>query len=318
MIDRLIDKIRQTGNPTVVGLDPLYGMIPTKIKNTMLAKHGKTPQAAAEMFIAFNKGLIDALYDIVPAVKPQIAMYEKYGFYGIRAYIETTSYAKEKGMFVIGDVKRGDISSTASAYASHLEGTEIEGEWFDIWNTDAVTLNPYMGYDAIEPFVKACNEKDKGVFILVKTSNQSSVDFQDVVVQSGSGSGGNETELLFETVAKHVSQWGANAMGKNGYSKICAVVGATSGTGVASADYRQKVRKLMPNTFFLIPGYGAQGGTAADIREMFDKDGGGCIVNSSRGIIAAHQKSDKYNDENFADAAREAALAMKTDLLSAL
>ena len=315
MIDRLMGKIRQIGNPTVVGLDPTYEMIPAKIKNQMLEKYGKTPQAAAEMFLTFNKGLIDSLYDIVPAVKPQIAMYEKYGFYGIRAYIETTAYAKEKGMFVIGDIKRGDISSTAEAYAAHLEGAEIEGEWFDIWNTDAVTLNPYMGYDAIQPFVKASVEKDKGVFILVKTSNQSSVDFQDVAVYGGAGDG---AELLFETVAKHVSSWGENAMGASGYSKICAVVGATSGTGAASANYRARLRELMPKTFFLIPGYGAQGGTAADIREMFDSGGGGCIVNSSRGIIAAYQKSDKFGDDGFAEAARVAAVAMRDDLMSVL
>ena len=311
MPDRLISKIQKMGNPTVVGLDPTYEMIPAKIKNEMLEKYGKTPQAAAEMFIAFNKGLIDSLYDIVPAVKPQIAMYEKYGFYGIRAYIETTAYAKEKGMFVIGDIKRGDISSTAEAYAAHLAGAEIEGDRFDIWNTDAVTLNPYMGFDAIKPFLNACTEKDKCVFILVKTSNQSSVDFQDVAVQGGSEGG---SSLLYETVAKHVKMWGESVMGKNGYSKICAVVGATSGTGAASANYRARLRELMPNTFFLIPGYGAQGGTAADIREMFDKDGGGCIINSSRGIIAAYKKNDKFGEDNFADAARAAALEMKEDL----
>jgi len=305
MIDRLIEKIDRTGNPSVVGLDPTYEMIPEKIKKEMLGLYGKTPKAVAEMFIAFNKGLIDSLYDVVPAVKPQIAMYEKYGVEGIRAYIETINYAKEKEMIVIGDIKRGDIASTAAAYAAHLEGVYIEGEWFDLWNTDAVTLNPYMGFDAIEPFIKPCNERDKGIFVLVKTSNPSSRELQELKV--------GEKSLwvypwLFEETAKLVRKWGKLAMGNKRYSKVGAVVGATYG------DIGKKLRKIMKHTFFLVPGYGAQGGKAADVRDFFDKDGRGCVVNSSRGIIAAYQKDSRYGDDNFGDAARVAALDMKNDI----
>ena len=310
MIDRLIEKIDKTENPTVVGLDPLYEMIPEKIKREMLEKHGKTPKAVAEMFWLFNKQLIDGLCDMVPAVKPQIAMYEKYGTEGIRVYIETTKYAKEKGLIVIGDVKRGDIASTAAAYASHLEGVDIEGEKFDIWHTDAVTLNPYMGYDVIEPFIKPCIDNDKGMFILVKTSNKSGESFQELKLCV---SGFNDT-LFFQRVAEYVRDWGKLAMGQNGYSKVGAVLGATSSRFSILGSFGKKMRKMMPNTFFLIPGYGAQGGTGKDVKDFFDKDKRGCIVNSSRGIIAAYQKDSKYSDENFVDAAREAALLMQKDL----
>ena len=304
MIDRLIDKIDRMDNPTVVGLDPTYEMIPEKIKKEMLALYGKTPKAVAEMFVAFNKGLIDSLHDIVPAAKPQIAMYEKYGIDGINAYIQTIRYAKEKGMIVIGDIKRGDIASTAAAYAAHLEGVEVEGEWFDLWNTDAVTLNPYMGFDGIEPFIKPCNEHDKGIFILVKTSNPSSREIQDLEVCGTSGG----CIAVYEMMAELVREWGKLAMGNKGYSKIGAVVGATH------KNQGEKLRTIMPNTFFLVPGYGAQGGKASDIKGFFDQDNRGCIVNSSRGIIAAYKNDSKYSDDHFGDAARDAALHMKQDI----
>ena len=291
MIDRLIEKIERLDNPSVVGLDPTYEIIPPKIKKEKLDRHGKTPKAVAEMFIAFNKALIDSLYDVIPAVKPQIAMYEKYGIEGIRAYIETINYAKEKNMIVIGDIKRGDISSTAAAYAAHIEGVEIEGERYDLWQEDAVTLNPYMGFDGIEPFIKPCNDLDKGIFVLVKTSNPSSGELQD-----------------HEKAAGLVSEWGKLAMGKKGYSKVGAVVGATQ------KEQGEWLRKIMPHTFFLVPGYGAQGGSGKDIRDFFDKDGKGCIVNSSRGIIAAYMKDPRYGEENFTDAARVAALDMRDDI----
>jgi len=320
MIDRLMDKIDKMKNPTVVGLDPLYDMIPEKIKSEMLERYGKTPKAVSEMFVEFNKGLIDSFYDIVPAVKPQIAMYEKYGVDGINAYIETIKYAKEKNMIVIGDIKRGDIASTAEAYASHLEGVEIEGEMFDPWNTDAVTLNPYMGFDAIEPFIKPCNERDKGMFILVKTSNPTSVQIQDLESPMGDIDLKHiftleRTPRVYQYVAKLVNEWGKLAMGKSGYSKVGAVLGATLKHTFYSDDViRKEMRRLMPNTFFLIPGYGAQGAGAKDIKDFFDKDGRGCIVNSSRGIIAAYKNNSKYSDDNFGEAAREAALAMQVDL----
>lgn len=299
MIDRLINQIEQMANPTVVGLDPTYEMIPKAIREEMLEKYGKTPKAVSEMFLSFNKAIINQICDLVPAVKPQIAMYEQYGIEGLKAYTETIAYAKEKGLFIIGDIKRGDIASTAAAYAAHLNGVQIEGTRFDLWNEDAVTLNPYMGFDAIKPFISPCNEYDKGIFLLVKTSNPSGKEIQDLICDG---------KPIYEHVAQLVSEWGELAMGQNGYSKIAAVVGATY------KEQGQELRKKMPHTFFLIPGYGAQGASGDDIRGYFDQNGRGCIVNSSRGIIAAYQKDSKYGDHNFAEAAREKALAMKKDL----
>ncbi len=303
MIDRLMEKIDSLKNPTVVGLDPTYEMIPGTLKSEMLNQYGKTSKAVANMLFSFNREIIDGVCDIVPAVKLQIAMYEQYGLDGLTAYMETIYYAKEKGLMVIGDIKRGDIASTATAYAAHINGVEIEGEHFDLWNEDAVTLNPFMGFDAIKPFVQPCNEYDKGLFLLVKTSNPSGKEIQDLICDG---------MPIYEHVAKLVSEWGTLAMGKNGYSKIAAVVGAT---------YQEQGRQLrikMPHTFFLIPGYGAQGGTAADLKGYFDQDGKGCIVNSSRGIIGAYKKDGKYQDHNVADAARDAAMAMRLDLEGAL
>lgn len=298
MIDTLLRKIDSMNNPTVVGLDPTIEMIPALLKAEMFEKFGKNPKAVGEMFLKFNKDIIDSIEDIVPAVKPQIAMYEKYGLEGIRSYLETIEYASKKRMVVIGDIKRGDISSTAAAYAAHIEGTEIDGEEFDLWKEDWVTINPYLGIDGIQPFIDACNKKDRGVFILVKTSNPSSSQLQDIVVNN---------KTIYENVAELVNQWGTQSMGTMGYSRIGAVVGATH------KEQGQKLREMMPHTFFLVPGYGAQGGTGADLKGFFDKDGRGCIVNSSRGIIAAYKKNDKYGDK-VGEAAREAALAMKADL----
>lgn len=299
MIDRLMDKIEKTANPTVVGLDPAYEMMPRQIKDEMLEKHGKTTKAVAKMFLSFNRGIIDHVSDLVPAVKLQIAMYEQYGIEGLKAYLGTITYAKKKGLIVIGDVKRGDIASTAAAYAAHIGGVVIEDTRFDLWNEDAVTLNPYMGFDGIKPFLLPCNEYDKGIFILVKTSNPSGKELQDLVADGAP---------VYEHTAQLVSQWGEAAMGSSGYSKVGAVVGATY------KEQGEELRKKMPHTFFLIPGYGAQGASGDDIRGYFDKDGRGCIVNSSRGIIAAYQKNSKYADENYAEAAREATLLMKKDL----
>ena len=299
MIDRLMNRIEKIENPTVVGLDPTYEMIPAHIKDEMLNKYGKTPKAAAKMFQSFNQEIIDHISDLVPAVKLQIAMYEQYGIEGLSTYMESITYAKKKGLIIIGDIKRGDIASTAAAYAAHLGGVEIEGTRFDLWNEDAVTLNPYMGFDGIEPFLSPCNEYDKGIFILVKTSNPSGKEIQDLVANG---------KPVYEQVAELVVKWGELAMGANGYSRVAAVVGAT---------YKEQgieLRKMMPHTFFLIPGYGAQGASGDDIRGYFDQEGRGCIVNSSRGIIAAYRNDRKYGDHNFAEAAREAALKMKRDL----
>lgn len=299
MIDRLISQIEATQNPTVVGLDPTYAMIPSFIKEEMLETYGKTPKAVAEMFIRFNKGILDEVSTLIPAVKPQIAMYEQYGLEGLRAYIETVAYAKEKGLVVIGDIKRGDIASTAAAYAGHIAGVQIEGEHFDLWQEDAVTLNPYMGFDGIEPFIAACNEQDRGLFILVKTSNPSGVEIQDLMVNG---------LPVYDYSADLVSKWGELTMGTKGYSRIGAVVGAT---------YKEQgieLRKRMPHTFFLVPGYGAQGGKAEDLKDYFDTNGSGIIVNSSRGIIAAYQKDKEVTEKEFAIAAKKAVLAMRDDL----
>lgn len=303
MIDRLIEKINAFNNPTVVGLDPTYEMMPQGIKEEMLETYGKTPKAVANMFLRFNKEIIDQIQDLIPAVKPQIAMYEKYGLEGLQAYLETITYAKEKGLMVIGDIKRGDIASTASAYAAHIEGVTIEGTRFDIWNEDAVTLNPYLGFDGIEPFIAPCNEYDRGLFILVKTSNPSGGEIQDLHA---------EGKPIYAHAASLVSKWGELAMGSGRYSKIGAVVGATY------KEQGMELRKAMPHTFFLVPGYGAQGATGFDLKGYFDEEGQGCIINSSRGIIAAYRKDKKYGEEDFAEAAREAALHMKEDLEGAL
>lgn len=299
MIDRLITKIKEVQNPTVVGLDPTYSMVPNFIKEEMLERYGKTPKAVAEMFIAFNKAIIDTIYDLIPAVKPQIAMYEQYGLEGLRAYMETIAYAKSKGLIIIGDIKRGDIASTAAAYAGHIGGVEIEGEHLDLWQEDAVTLNPYMGFDGIEPFIEPCNTFDRGLFILVKTSNPSGKELQDLCV---------EGTTIYNKAADLVSKWGELTMGEMGYSRIGAVVGATyKEQGIA-------LRKRMPHTFFLVPGYGAQGGTAEDLKGYFDQEGMGSIINSSRGIIAAYQNDKTLDEKDFAQAARKAVLAMQKDL----
>ncbi len=299
MIDRLIQKIKAVQNPTVVGLDPTYAMIPNFIKEEMLETYGKTPKAVAEMFIKFNKGILDEVAPLIPAVKPQVAMYEQYGLEGLRAYIETIEYAKSKGLVVIGDIKRGDIASTAAAYAGHIAGVEIEGNHFDLWQEDAVTLNPYMGFDGIEPFIAACNKYDRGLFILVKTSNPSGVEIQDLIT---------EGIPVYDKTADLVSKWGELTMGSMGYSRIGAVVGATY------KEQGMELRKRMPHTFFLVPGYGAQGGTAEDLKDYFDKEGNGIIVNSSRGIIAAYKKDNEVDEKEFAIASKKAVIAMRDDL----
>lgn len=305
MIDKLIERIVELDNPTVVGLDPTYAMIPDHIKAENLEKYGKNPKAVAEMFVQFNQEIMNHIVDLVPAVKPQIAMYEQYGLEGIRAYLETVDYAKKKGFIVIGDIKRGDIASTAAAYAGHIAGVEIEGERFDPWQEDFITLNPYLGTDGIEPFLAPCNTFDKGLFILVKTSNPSSGELQDLPIEG-------KDKTFYEQSADLVSSWGAMAMGNKGYSKVGAVVGAT---------YQEQgisLRKRMKHTFFLVPGYGAQGGTGKELKGFFDEDGIGCIVNSSRGITSAYKKNPQYDEKQFGEAAREAAILMKKDLQGAV
>ncbi len=299
MIDELLQKIESVGNPSVIGLDPTYEMIPRKIAEEKIMDHGKTLKAVSEMFFEFNKNIIDHILDIVPAVKPQIAMYEKFGLEGLEAYLKTIEYAKGKGLIVIGDIKRGDIASTAEAYAAHIGGVDIEGQKHDPWKEDWITVNPYFGMDGIAPFIKACVESNKGIFVLVKTSNPTSCQLQDLIC-------GGET--IYEKVAALVSEWGLSAPGGKGYSKIGAVVGATH------KEQGEKLRRLMPGTFFLVPGYGAQGATGEDLKGFFDKEGRGCIINSSRGITAAYKNDPKYGEHNYGEAAREAALKMRRDL----
>ncbi|WP_113672000.1 orotidine-5'-phosphate decarboxylase [Vallitalea guaymasensis] len=303
MVDQLIRKIKEMDNATVVGLDPRLNFVPEYIKESSYEKYGKTLKGAADAFYNFNKEIIDNIYDLVPAVKPQVAMYEQFGVDGLKAYIDTIDYAKEKGLIVIGDIKRSDIASTALAYSNgHIGRVEVEEEAFEVYKEDFITLNPYLGYDSIEPYIGNCNEYDKGLFVLVKTSNPNSGEIQDLVV---------EGEKIYERVGKLVADWGEKSMGELGYSRVGAVVGATY------PKQSTELRKIMPKTFFLVPGYGAQGATAEDLAGCFNKDGLGAIVNSSRGIIAAYTKEayrNKFKDEEFGKAAREAVISMRDDL----
>ncbi len=306
MIDQLILKIRETNNPTVVGLDPRFAFIPSRIKEEMLDIYGKTPKAIAKSYLAFNKTIIDEVYDLIPAVKPQIAMYEQLGAVGIQAYIDTITYAKSKGLVIIGDIKRSDIASTAQSYADgHIGLIDIEGEKFEIYKEDFITLNPFLGIDSVKPYFEACKTRNKGLFLLVKTSNPNSGQLQDLKIKN---------QYLYEYVGGLVSKWGEDMIGKSGFSKIGAVVGAT---------YKEqgiRLRKQMPHTFFLVPGYGAQGATAQDLAGTFNKDGVGSIVNSSRGIIAAYKKDiyAEFGELNFAKASRQAVIDMRDDLNSVL
>ncbi len=300
IVDRLIEKIDQTGSPIVVGLDPRLSFVPRHIKEMAFSRYGKTPEGAAEAFFVFNCGIIDAVADLVPAVKPQVAMYEQLGAAGIDAYIRTIAYAREKGLVVIGDVKRGDIASTAEAYADgHIGRVTIEGELTEVFGEDMITINPYLGIDSVEPYFKSCREYGKGLFILVKTSNPHSGQLQDLMV-------GDKT--LYEHVGQLVEEWGQPFMGRYGYHAMGAVVGATH------PAQAKRLREIMPHTFFLVPGYGAQGGKAEDLAVCFDKEGRGAIVNSSRGIIAAYQKKEGFDEYSYGEAARAAVVEMREDL----
>jgi orotidine-5'-phosphate decarboxylase len=295
----LIEKIIKLKNPTAAGLDPLLSYIPDYILTKAEKEYGKNFKAAAAAITEFNYGLIDALCDIVPAVKPQSAYYEMYGVDGIAAYYNTIIYAKEKGMYVIADGKRNDIGSTSDAYASaYLGQTDLFGVQGRAFIPDSLTVNPYLGSDGILPFVKRCEEYGKTIFVLVKTSNPSSGEIQDLI------SGG---EAVYLKVAKLVNEWGRSTVREYGYSSVGAVVGATY------PNESKKLREIMPDTVFLVPGYGAQGGKAADIAHLFDKDGLGAVVNSSRAIMAAYKKANAPG-EAFADCARNEALKMRDDL----
>lgn len=305
MIDQLVNKIRNLNNPTVVGLDPRLDLVPKQIKEEAYDLYGRSLKGAAHAFYLFNTGLIDAVSDLIPAVKPQVAMYEELGYDGLKAYMDTIAYAKEKGLIVIGDIKRSDIASTAQSYSNgHIGRVNIEGELIHVYKEDFITLNPYLGIDSIDPYFENCSKYDKGMFVLVKTSNPNSGETQDVLVTE-------KQEAYYEYIGGLVSKWGEGFIGESGFSKIGAVVGATH------KEQGIKLRQLMPHTFFLVPGYGAQGATAQDLAGCFNQEGIGAIVNSSRGIIAAY-KLDKYKNDytevEFAAAARQAVLDMKADL----
>ena len=306
MINKLVDKIQKTQAPIVVGLDPMLSYIPEHILKKAYAEYGETLEGAAEAIWQFNKGIVDATCDLIPAVKPQIAMYEQFGIPGLQAFKKTVDYCKEKGLVVIGDIKRGDIGSTSTAYAvGHLGKVQVGSNQFSGFDEDFVTVNPYLGSDGVKPFIDVCKEEKKGIFVLVKTSNPSSGEFQDRLIDG---------KPLYELVGAMVDQWGSEVMGDT-YSYVGAVVGATY------PEMGRVLREIMPKAYILVPGYGAQGGKGKDLVHFFNQDGLGAIVNSSRGIIAAYQQDaykEKYSPENYADASRAAVLAMKEDIASAL
>lgn len=301
MISQLISKIQKTKAPICVGLDPMLSYVPEHIVKKSFEQFGETLEGAADAIWQFNKEIIDKTYDLIPAVKPQIAMYEQFGIEGLKVYAKTVAYCQEKGLIVIGDVKRGDIGSTSTAYAmGHIGSVKVGNNVLRGFDTEFITVNPYLGTDGVKPFVDVCNAEDKGIFVLVKTSNPSSGEFQDRLIDG---------RPLYELVAEKVVEWGDQSMDGT-YSNVGAVVGATY------PEMSKILRKQMPHTYFLVPGYGAQGGTAEDLRYCFNEDGLGAIVNSSRGIIAAYKKDTyaKFGAENFGDASRQAVIDMVADI----
>lgn len=302
MIDQLVEKIKKTGAPIEVGLDPMLDYVPEAIKAKAFAEFGETLEGAAEAIWQFNKGIVDATYDLIPAVKPQIAMYEQFGIPGIIAFKKTLDYCHEKGLLVIGDIKRGDIGSTSGAYATgHLGQAKVGANSFYGFNEDFITINPYMGTDSVQPFIDVAIPEKKGMFILTKTSNPSSGEFQDRIIDG---------RPLYEWVAEKVVEWGNQHVGECGYSYVGAVVGATY------PEMGRVLRSIMKKNFILVPGYGAQGAKGSDLKDYFNEDGLGAIVNSSRGIIAAwkQEKYAKFGADAYADASRQAVIDMIEDI----
>ncbi len=301
MINKLVAEIKKKDAPVVVGLDPMLGYVPEHLTGKAFEEFGETLEGAAEAIWQYNKGIVDAVYDLIPAVKPQIAMYEQFGIPGMVAFKKTVDYCKEKGLVVIGDIKRGDIGSTSTAYAvGHLGKVAVGSKQYYGFDEDFVTVNPYLGSDGVNPFIDVCKEEKKGIFVLVKTSNPSSGEFQDRLIDG---------RPLYELVGEKVAEWGSQCMGDD-YSYVGCVVGATY------PEMGKILRKIMPKTYILVPGYGAQGGKASDLAPYFNKDGLGAIVNSSRGIICAY-KQDKYakfGAENYAEASRQAVIDMIQDI----
>ena len=319
MISKLIAEIKKKNAPIVVGLDPMMSYVPEHIVNKVFADMGPSLEAAGEIIWQYNKGIVDAVYDLVPAVKPQIAMYEQFGIPGLIAFDKTVKYCKEKGLIVIADAKRGDIGSTSKAYATaHLGKVEVGGKSFAAFDSDFVTVNPYLGSDGINPFIEVCNSDDKGIFVLVKTSNPSSGEFQDrKVLCSCEGATEDVTgvdcagssKALYTIVGEMVDKWASTSMDGD-YSNVGAVVGATY------PAMGRILRSIMKKSYILVPGYGAQGGSGKDLAPFFNEDGLGAIVNSSRGIIAAYknEKYSQYSSLNYADASRNAVEDMIKDI----
>ena len=305
MINQLVANIKKTGAPIVVGLDPMLNYIPEQVQQKAFAEYGETLEGAAEAIWQFNKEIVDKTYDLIPAVKPQIAMYEQFGLPGLAAFKKTVDYCKEKGLVVIGDIKRGDIGSTSAAYAvGHIGKVKVGSKTYAPFDEDFVTVNPYLGSDGVNPFLDVCKEEKKGIFVLVKTSNPSSGEFQDQKIDG---------RPLYELVGEKVAAWGSEVMGDE-YSYVGAVVGATY------PEMGKALRKVMPKAYILVPGYGAQGGKGKDLVHFFNEDGLGAIVNSSRGIIAAYKQEQyaKFGAENFGDASRAAVETMVADIKGAL
>ena len=305
MINQLVANIKKTGAPIVVGLDPMLIYIPEQVQQKAFAEYGETLEGAAEAIWQFNKEIVDKTYDLIPAVKPQIAMYEQFGLPGLAAFKKTVDYCKEKGLVVIGDIKRGDIGSTSAAYAvGHIGKVKVGSKTYAPFDEDFVTVNPYLGSDGVNPFLDVCKEEKKGIFVLVKTSNPSSGEFQDQKIDG---------RPLYELVGEKVAAWGSEVMGDE-YSYVGAVVGATY------PEMGKVLRKVMPKAYILVPGYGAQGGKGKDLVHFFNEDGLGAIVNSSRGIIAAYKQEQyaKFGAENFGDASRAAVETMVADIKGAL
>ena len=305
MINQLVANIKKTGAPIVVGLDPMLNYIPEQVQKKAFAEYGETLEGAAEAIWQFNKEIVDKTYDLIPAVKPQIAMYEQFGLPGLAAFKKTVDYCKEKGLVVIGDIKRGDIGSTSAAYAvGHIGKVKVGSKTYAPFDEDFVTVNPYLGSDGVNPFLDVCKEEKKGIFVLVKTSNPSSGEFQDQKIDG---------RPLYELVGEKVAAWGSEVMGDE-YSAVGAVVGATY------PEMGKVLRKVMPKAYILVPGYGAQGGKGKDLVHFFNEDGLGAIVNSSRGIIAAYKQEQyaKFGAENFGDASRAAVETMIADIKGAL
>lgn len=301
MINKLVAEIKKKDAPVVVGLDPMLGYVPEHLTKKAFEEFGETLEGAAEAIWQYNKGIVDVVYDLIPAVKPQIAMYEQFGIPGMVAFKKTVDYCKEKGLVVIGDIKRGDIGSTSTAYAvGHLGKVAVGSKQYYGFDEDFVTVNPYLGSDGVNPFIEVCKEEKKGIFVLVKTSNPSSGEFQDRLIDG---------RPLYELVGEKVAEWGSQCMGDD-YSYVGCVVGATY------PEMGKILRKIMPKTYILVPGYGAQGGKASDLAPYFNKDGLGAIVNSSRGIICAYkqEKYAKFGAENYAEASRQAVIDMIRDI----